>query len=247
MKTNILLTAIIAAVILFGCKSKKTADTHAGVNRNGVYFGITPCADCSGIETRATLNQDGTYVISRKYQGHEDVYEEKGKFTQDASGSKITLRSSGDNSKTYFNVGDGWIIMLDQKGREIKGELADRYVLTKVNPALTGRKWKLAELSGKKFETPQNAFILLDAAGNSASGNLNCNDFAGSYELKTGNRIKFYNIIVTQKMCLNMEIEDGLKKALDMADNYHVTEDRLVLNHARTAPLAVFVPEPSQP
>jgi hypothetical protein len=43
-------------------------------------------------------------------------------------------------------------------------------------------------------------------------------------------------------MCLKMEIEDGLKKTLELADNYSVTAEKLILNRARMAPLAVFVP-----
>jgi len=42
--------------------------------------------------------------------------------------------------------------------------------------------------------------------------------------------------------CLNMEIEDELKRALEMADNYSLSSDGkfLSLNRARMAPLARF-------
>jgi hypothetical protein len=42
--------------------------------------------------------------------------------------------------------------------------------------------------------------------------------------------------------CLNMEVEEALKKALEMADNYSVSADGkyLSLNRARMAPLARF-------
>ena len=42
--------------------------------------------------------------------------------------------------------------------------------------------------------------------------------------------------------CLNMEIENELKRALEMADNYSLTADGkyLSLNRARMAPLARF-------
>jgi heat shock protein HslJ len=139
-----------------------------------------------------------------------------------------------------FSVGEGKITMLDQEGNEITGELAANYILAKVNPALLGKKWKLSELAGKEVDVPQEAYIMLDAASNSVSGNLGCNDFTGSYELKNGNRIKFSRLAVTQKMCLNMEIEDGLKKTLETVDNYNIADSKLILNRARMAPLAVF-------
>jgi heat shock protein HslJ len=109
-----------------------------------------------------------------------------------------------------------------------------------VNPLLVGKHWKLVELNGKPVEK-QDAFLLLDKDKNTVSGNLGCNTFSGSYELRNGNRIQFSQVISTLKMCMNnMEIEDGLKKVLEMADNYAVNENTLILNRLRMAPLAKF-------
>jgi heat shock protein HslJ len=109
-----------------------------------------------------------------------------------------------------------------------------------VNSLLAGKRWKLVELNGKSVET-QNAFLLLDKDKNMVSGNLGCNTFFGSYALKPGNRIQFSQIISTLKMCMNdMETEDGLKKVLEMADNYTVNENTFILNRLRMAPLAKF-------
>lgn len=108
-----------------------------------------------------------------------------------------------------------------------------------VDPSLVGKRWKLVELNGKPVEKTE-AFLILDKENNKVSGNLGCNTFSGSYDLKTGNRIRFSQVASTLKMCLNMETEDGLKKVLEMADNYNVSEKNLVLNRARMAPLARF-------
>jgi heat shock protein HslJ len=252
MKTNIFLIVGIALMILLGCKSKQTNDTHSGMLKDnirnnvdwaGTYIGVVPCADCSGIEMCVTLNDDETCVMSERYQGHGEVYEKKGKINWNLPGNMITFRDSKDNSAVYFNIGENKITMLDLEGKEIKGELADNYILTKINPDLAGKKWKLVELAGKKIESGQEAFIILDAKSNSVNGNLNCNTFTGFYEPKINNRIKFSNLAITQKMCLSMEIEDGLKKALELTDNYSITGDKLILNRARMAPLAVFVSE----
>jgi heat shock protein HslJ len=110
----------------------------------------------------------------------------------------------------------------------------------KVDPLLVGKHWKLIELNGKPVEKTE-AFLILDQDKNTVSGNWGCNTFNGSYELKIGNRIKFSQLTNTLKMCINdMEIEEGFKKALGMADNYNVNEKNLVLNRARMAPLARF-------
>jgi heat shock protein HslJ len=113
-------------------------------------------------------------------------------------------------------------------------------IATNTEASLTGKRWKLVELNGKPVEKTE-AFLILDKDKNTVSGNLGCNTFTGSYDLQTGNRIKFSQIASTLKMCLNnMEIEDGLKRVFEMADNYNVNEKNLVLNRARMAPLARF-------
>jgi heat shock protein HslJ len=250
MIKKIFLMTCIATVALTGCKPKQTADTQpitigdnarAGVDWAGTYIGVIPCADCSGIDTRVTLNRDGAFTMSQRYEGREGVFDEKGTFTWSALGNSVTFNGLSDNTKVRFLVSEGKITMLNQEGNQITGELADNYVLTKVHPALLGKKWKLSELAGKAVDARPEAYIILDAAGSSVGGNLGCNDFTGSYELKSGNRIKFSRLVVTQKMCLNMEIEDGLKKMFDMADNYSIADSKLILNRARMAPLAVFV------
>jgi heat shock protein HslJ len=180
--------------------------------------------------------------MSQKYADHEGVFEDKGEFSWNKSGKTVTFSNLKDKTTMHFNVGENKITMLNEEGKKIKGVLANNYILTKVDPGLRGKKWKLSELSGKEIEGQQEAFILLDATSNSVSGNLNCNNFTGNYELKPDNHIQFSNLVVTQKMCLKMEIEDGLKKMLESADSYSVTEEKLILICARKALIAAFVP-----
>ena len=251
MKTKTLLLLNVAFIIGFSaCKSKmaetqsfSTVDnSRSSLNWAGTYSGVIPCAYCSGIEMRVTLNQDGTYALSQRYEDRAGVFEEKGNIRWDASGNTVLLSDLTNKSTFRFKVGENQITMLDREGKDIKGTSANNYILTKVNPELVGKKWKLTELAGEKVDSQQSAFILLDAVSNSVSGNLNCNNFTGFYDLKIGNRITFTNLAVTQKMCLNMSVENELKKALEMADSYSITDHKLILNHARMAPLAVFVP-----
>ena len=108
-----------------------------------------------------------------------------------------------------------------------------------VDSLLVENRWRLVELNGRPVER-QDAFLILDQE-NRVSGNLGCNTFAGSYNLKIGNRIEFSQVVSTLKLCLDMEVEDGFKKVLETADNYNVNENSLILNRARMAPLARFV------
>ena len=110
--------------------------------------------------------------------------------------------------------------------------------------SITEKYWKLIEINGKPVEatTSREAFITLKNEGQRVNGNGGCNTLNGTYEITPGNRIKFSQMATTMMACLNMEIEEGLKKALEMADNYSLSEDGkfLSLNRARMAPLARF-------
>jgi heat shock protein HslJ len=102
--------------------------------------------------------------------------------------------------------------------------------------------WVLVELYGKKIENAK-AFIVFDATDNKISGNLGCNSFWGTFEVKTGHRIRFLNISKTLIMCFNDDmnkIEEEFEKVLEMVDNYNITDTEFILNRARMAPLARF-------
>ncbi|ENX12615.1 hypothetical protein F895_02992 [Acinetobacter sp. CIP 64.2] len=99
---------------------------------NGTYKGVLPCADCEGIETQLQLNLDKTYTLKETYLGKGDgkAFENKGKFTFDSKNtSVIELDKAGDGRK-YF-VAEGYLKALDTEGKEITGELAEKYELQK--------------------------------------------------------------------------------------------------------------------
>ena len=114
---------------------KQVIDSHNSQNAidwQGIYKGITPCADCEGIETEVILNTDLTYVIKTKYLGKGDgkVFEEKGRFVWDQTGGSISLQGSKGGPSQY-KVGENRLIHLDMDGNVIKGPLAEMYVLKK--------------------------------------------------------------------------------------------------------------------
>lgn len=98
----------------------------------GTYKGVTPCADCEGIETEITLKNDQTYVVKTTYLGKGDgkIFEEKGSFYWDKSGSDITLKTTNVGPSQY-KVGENQLIQLDMEGKIITGALAEKYVLKK--------------------------------------------------------------------------------------------------------------------
>ena len=98
----------------------------------GTYKGVTPCADCEGIETEITLNADLTFTLKIEYLGKGDgnVFQEAGSFVWDKTGGIISLEGFKGGPSQY-KVGENRLIQLDMEGNVITGDLAEKYVLIK--------------------------------------------------------------------------------------------------------------------
>ena len=99
---------------------------------SGTYNGVTPCADCEGIETKITLNADLTFTLKIEYLGKGDgnVFQEAGSFVWDKTGGIISLEGFKGGPSQY-KVGENRLIQLDMEGNVITGDLAEKYVLIK--------------------------------------------------------------------------------------------------------------------
>ena len=113
--------------------------------------------------------------------------------------------------------------------------------------SITEKYWKLIELNGKPVvggeSQKHEAFFILRNEGSRVTGHGGCNTFTGTFEINPEvKHIRFLQMTTTMMMCLNMEIEDAMKKVFETADNYSVSADGkyLSLNRARMAPLARF-------
>lgn len=250
-----MLPAMIAAVILSlggcatpsGSRAVVAAPDSAHNARNsldwaGVYHGVLPCADCSGIETVIVLADDGTYRHMTKYLDKGDrVFTETGRFAWNEAGSAITLTDSG--GARYF-VGENRLASLARDGSRISGDLAENYVLTRLSEGVTGKYWKLVELNGRPVPTlKREPHLVLEAEDGRVHGFGGCNTFTGSYRIEEAvSRIRFAQIASTLMSCLpsEMDVEKAFQEVLFTADNYAFEGDRLTLHRARMAPLARF-------
>ena len=128
-----------------------------------------------------------------------------------------------------------------------KKELQKRAIVQQPEE-ITEKYWKLVELNGKPVVLDEctggrGAFIILKKENNRVNGSTGCNTFTGAYEIDPARyRIRFSPMAITMMACLNMEVENELKRVLELADNYAVAADgkHLSLNRARMAPLARF-------
>lgn len=104
-------------------KTSTQADEYVGT-----YKGMFPCADCSGINVLITLNES-TYTSEETAE--DIVTKDKGSVSYDKENKIITLISSEEKDrKTSYKVKDNTIVFLED-GKEIEGELASYYILTK--------------------------------------------------------------------------------------------------------------------
>jgi uncharacterized lipoprotein NlpE involved in copper resistance len=98
----------------------------------GTYQGTFPCADCEGIETTLTLNQNGRYTIARTYKGKGDGKPSTtgGNWRALADGSRLELDFDKKDEITQFRAADErHLKLLGRDGQEIESKL--NYTLTK--------------------------------------------------------------------------------------------------------------------
>jgi heat shock protein HslJ len=241
MKTRTILKLILVATFgIFSCSSSKktTSSKEIQVGDNsmtsidwpGTYQGILPCADCEGIKTRLVLNEDLTYSLKTSYLGKEDnIFETKGTFTWDKSGSKIML----DNlEKQVYQVGENKLFHLDKSGNRITGDLANNYIMVKENIEITNKYWKLTELNGKTVKTKKEAFIKLLPDDNHFTGNSSCNVLNGIFELSNSHGITFSKILMTKMACLDDNVETEFVSVFEEITNYSATSNELILKDA---------------
>ncbi|NNP68821.1 copper resistance protein NlpE [Acinetobacter sp. Ac_5812] len=151
MKKSIIAISL-ASIFLVACNKAETPKTdeqappatsstevvdsaHTAENSldwNGTYKGVLPCADCEGIKTELELNLDKTYELKETYLGKGDgkAFESKGSFTFDSKNTSIIELDKAGDGRKYF-VAEGYLKALDTEGKEITGELADKYELKK--------------------------------------------------------------------------------------------------------------------
>ncbi|HRO07792.1 MAG TPA: copper resistance protein NlpE N-terminal domain-containing protein [Saprospiraceae bacterium] len=254
LKTNFksLLFLLSGIILLASCNNKANpeanqplVDEHTAQNSldwNGSYYGILPCADCEGIETELTLNNDNTYSLTSKYMGKEKELADtiSGKFAWEGNNIKLDGIEPGTRS-AYFKIEENQVKYLDLEGKEVAGELAPFYTMKKTgNPNVEDKRWKLVELNGKPVKgNAETHFLILHADKRQAQAKANCNVLILNYRITNELAIRFDQGISTLMACPD-GLEDEYVKVLSTVDNLSVSGDRLTLNKARMAPLAVF-------
>lgn len=148
---KIILSAMLAATMLTACNKKENtvveetvvkrdtlsetvSDGHNAQNSldwAGTYEATLPCADCPGIKTTVTLNNDGTFKHVSEYLERDGKFESTGTIMWHDDGSVVHLK--GKDIDTKLKVIENGLIGLDQEGKEVEGALKEHYYYKKIN------------------------------------------------------------------------------------------------------------------
>ena len=257
MKSAYINTLCLALVIFAtSCNSQKkkeaqitdeqTAESIGDNSRTsldwvGTYEGELPCADCDGIKTVITINQDNTFTINETYLGKEaKPYETMGTFKWDDKGQKLIF--SDTNRRTYF-VGENTLTQLDSDGNKITGAMESLYVLHKITDKLVGKKWHLVSFKGKEIQLTEakaeHPFVQFNEDF-TMMGYTGCNNLEGAYEMEDAQKIKFVQVINTLKACPEMETEAEFLKTINATATYAFEDHALVMYDKDHQKLATF-------
>lgn len=91
----------------------------------GTYEATLPCADCPGIKTTVSLNQNGTFTYVSEYLDSDTKIENTGEIMWHDNGSVVHLK--GKDIDTKLKVVENGLVGLDTNGDEMTGPLKDHY------------------------------------------------------------------------------------------------------------------------
>jgi len=243
---------VIATLSLSSCATTPKSslpDGHTAktsLDYPGVYLGVLPCADCSGIKTRIYLNKDNTYVLQQEYLGKNATnIVEDGTYSFDESGNVVTIKPKTKNGQSFkLFVGQDHLSMLNQDGTKITSSLKDHYVFTKDYNEILNKKWYLKEMYGKAFDAQKTnkkeGYISLDEKTSKFSSNAGCNQMNGAFTIEPGNKINFNAVMTTMMACQDMEAEATFGKVLKETKYFDVQLDKLLLMNNKRETIATF-------
>lgn len=123
--------------IFLGLFSVISACENPKPHFSGSYYGTVPCADCPGIYYEIHFEEDLSYSDKWFYlESGVDTLASKGKY--ELRDSIIVLKSTSSESFfESFKIEGEELKVLDKKGYEIEGQMADFFVLKTTPPEIS--------------------------------------------------------------------------------------------------------------
>ena len=102
---------------------EEAAKAEAPKKHVGEFSGKLPCADCSGIETKLTLNEDGSFLLDETYLEKKDgQFNAKGSYEVSEDGAFVTLKEEGNDKPRVFLVEEDAAYLVEKVGDAKKPE-----------------------------------------------------------------------------------------------------------------------------
>ena len=102
---------------------EEAAKAAAPKKHVGEFSGKLPCADCPGIETKLTLNEDGSFLLDETYLEKKDgQFNAKGSYEVSADGAFVTLKEEGNDKPRVFLVEEDAAYLVEKVGDAKKPE-----------------------------------------------------------------------------------------------------------------------------
>lgn len=242
-----LVILIITTLVFIACSGPRRINanlpnehtTQNSLDWAGVYSGSLPCADCGYIDTELVLNVDKTYTLStiygKKNVSHPEII--NGKFAWIEGQIKLEGIVEGTRP-TMYKVEENQIRQLDMQGKEIKGDLAQQYVLKKNgNRLVEDKEWKIVEINGKEIKgSAENYYIIFHSKDGRVEAKANCNVLLNTYKIRNELQLSIKPGISTMMACPD-NTEQELIQVLSEVDNLSTNGEYLMLNKGRMAPL----------
>lgn len=143
-KQLILFLLITLSAFIIACGGNNSADTtqegdltdaegipEAQHSFYGIYQGILPCSNCTGIQTIIHLKEDSTYTKRFIYlgRGTDEVQVEDGTFSWNQEGTILTL--SSPSTSVQYIAGTDKLTQLNEAGQPYQGSDAGQYILNR--------------------------------------------------------------------------------------------------------------------
>ena len=102
---------------------EEAAKAEAPKKHVGEFSGKLPCADCPGIETKLTLNENGSFLLDETYLEKKDgQFNAKGSYEVSADGAFVTLKEEGNDKPRVFLVEEDAAYLVEKVGDAKKPE-----------------------------------------------------------------------------------------------------------------------------
>ena len=102
---------------------EEAAKAEAPKKHVGEFSGKLPCADCPGIETKLTLNEDGSFLLDETYLEKKDgQFNAKGSYEVSEDGAFVTIKEEGNDKPRVFLVEEDAAYLVEKVGDAKKPE-----------------------------------------------------------------------------------------------------------------------------